>query len=76
MRAAELFYHQPCMRDLKKEYNWVIKLNAESKNSNDDSIKEDPLANFAALETLRYHILESPLFFFYVQNSKQCSSVY
>ena len=64
VRAAELFYHQPCMRDLKNEYNRVIKLNAESKNSNDDSIKEDPLANFAALETLRYHILESPLNYF------------
>ena len=61
VRAAELFYHQPCMRDLKNEYNRVIKLNAES---NDDSIKEDPLANFAALETLRYHILESPLNYF------------
>ena len=60
VRAAELFYHPSCMRDLKNEYNRV-KLKTESKDSSDESIKDDPLANFAALETLRYRILESPL---------------
>ena len=38
-----------------------MKLKTESKDSSDESIKDDLLANFAALETLRYHILESPL---------------
>ena len=58
--AAELFYHPSCMRDLKNEYNRV-KLKTESKDSSDESIKDDPLANFPALETLRYHLLGSPL---------------
>ena len=60
VRAAELFYHPSCMRDVKNQYNRV-KLTTESKYSSDQSIKDDPLANFAELETLRYHILESPL---------------
>ena len=60
VRAAELFNRPSCMRDLKNEYNRV-KLKTESKYSSDESIKDDPLANFAALETLKYHILGSPL---------------